>query len=545
MWNLFAPLIEKFRDFIRPSRATYLTAAALGAYVLLGWAWTFLPSALTGPVSSTCVLLLAPLLFFSLVDFREGETLARVGGLVWLPFYLVIVAVAKAAGGLLKLFTKHGGKIVKGDQWLRDALSSGEGEPDGAPTEQSMSLVAETGKTSADADALATDAGLAGVEETFRSIRPRGVVQAVAYLTWGAWLFLWVAPVFLDLSIAGAWVRGLVGLLFPLLFLGVLLGIEFSYRPFPFWRTTVGLLWTPGNAALRLAFRTLFLRPRWVQALLRRVWVLRKLYYPATLFVLFNRRYLTFLLSVAVACLLVVVTSTGYVVAIALCLGLYVVEATRLIGQLREVRYLGVADFDDVSEVIDAQEEKAAAADKVEEGKELAEALLRYMHVRLARKVLDEAQGDDSYFGTVLAILVKHIGMMGLALTALRVLYVCGFRQNTKQYTDLDIVDTLINSFILLFGEVTFVDGARFLSLVSLLGVAASFLLLGLGLTYLSGTAHENYKRKAEALEASVVAFEASPEMEAVREGLLAERAGKLSDIGPWDMYAIYTRWSR
>ena len=545
MWNFFAPLIEKFHDFIRPSRATYFWAVALAAYVVLGWAWGFLPEALTGPVFSTGFLLLAPLLFFSVVDFREGQTLARVGGLMWLPFYLVIVAVAKAVGGLFKAVMKYGGAISNGYRKLREASSRGIEKPGVEPVPERAPAKPKKAKSSADGDELAEDAGLASVEETFRSIRPRDVVQVIAYLSWGAWLFLWVAPIFLELSTTGALVRGLIGFLFPLLFFGVLLAIEFTYRPFPFWRTTVGLLWTPGNAALRLAFRTLFLRPRWVQALLRRVWVLRKLYYPATLFVLFNRRYLTFLLSVAVACLLVVVTSTGYVVAIALCLGLYVVEATRLIGQLREVRYLGVADFDDVSEVIEAQEEKAAAADKVEEGKELAEALLRYMHVRLARKVLDEAQGDDSYFGTVLAILVKHIAMMGLALTALRVLYVCGFRQNTKQYADLDVVDTFLNSFILLFGEVTFEDGARFLSLVSLLGVAASFLLLGLGLTYLSGTAHENYKRKAKALEASVVDFEGSQEIEAVKAGLLKEQMGDLGEIEPWDLYAIYTNWSR
>lgn len=543
--DLLSPLeigkkISEKLDYLRPKWTTWLLAAAIVAYTLVGWAWAMFAAYVSSPLFGKVYLLITPLLLLAAVEFQNNDTWSRIAGLVWLPFYLVIRLIERVVGGIIELFKKHGETMTNGVARLwkwwdsRERKAKAEPEPvQPKPTEEK--------KLSVDAQQLEEEGGLQEFKKAIRAITPRWPSQLAAAVAWIAWISIWLAPAFAELSFGWGVARLLVGLLFPLVVLGILGAIEAAYDPFPFWRTTIGMLWTPIYTWLRVAFRVFFLRPEWLQSLLRNVWFLRKLYYPAALFLLFNRRYLTYLLATVLACVICGVTHQGYCLVLGLCLMLYFIEATRLIGQLREVRYLGVADFDDLTGVLSSQADQARSGDKIEEGQRLANALQRYMYVRLSRKVLDETEGDDSYFATVISILLKHIVMIGVAVAALRILYELGFRQNE----DLEILDTVINSLILLFGEVTFEGSDWFLSLVNLLGVAASFLLLGLGLTYLSGKAYDDYRKKARILRGEVEKFEQGEEMKAVRNGLLQERITQLSDIGILDLFVIQTRWSR
>ncbi len=543
--NLLGPLeigekISEALDHLSPKWATWLLALAIVSYMLVGWAWALFAAHLPSPLFGKVYLLITPLLLLAAVEFQNTDTWSRIAGLVWLPFYLVIRLIEVVVGGIIELFRKHGDTMTNGVQRLWKWWASRRKKAKAKPT-LAQPKPSEEKKLSPDAQQLEEEGGLQEFKEAIRAISPKWSSQFAAAIAWLTWISLWVAPAFIDLSSGWAVARLLVGLLFPLMVLGILGAIEAAYDPFPFWRTTIGMFWTPIYAWLRGAFWVFFLRPEWLQALLRNVWFLRKLYYPAALFLLFNRRYLTYLLATVLAGVICGVTHQGYYLVLGLCLMLYFIEAVRLIGQLREVRYLGVADFDDLTGVLASQADQARGSDKIEEGQRLANALQRYMYVRLSRKVLDETEGDDSYFATVISILLKHIVMIGVAVAALRIFYEFGFRQNK----DLSIVDTVINSLILLFGEVTFDRSDLFLNLVNLLGVAASFLLLGLGLTYLSGKAHNDYSEKARILRGEVEKFAQGEEIEAVRNGLLQERITQLSDIGIFDLFVILTKWSR
>ncbi len=542
-----AARVDEAFEWLEPSTATYWLAAGLWAYVVLGWCWSFIPPAWLPKSAAAFYLIGSPVLFAAIVNFESTTTWARVGGLAWLPFFLLLRFLAWAIGGAVNLLERFWRPIInavaKAWDWWRERSARRKQKAPKVKIEDASNDAdkssAKEASNSTDAQALAEDDGIRQVQQFFESIRPRVATQIAATTVWLLWIGLWCVPAFLELNTTWSVMRLIAGFFFPAFVLGTLMGIEFSYRPFPFWRTTIGMLWTPLYRWLHATFRIFFLRPDWLQWFLSKVWLLRKLYYPAALFFLFNRRYLTYLLLLAIASIVTLLMEQGYAITVALFCGLYIVEVARLVSQLKEIRYLGVADFNDLSEALNTEER--TGKDKIEEGELFARAVQRYMMARLARKVLDQTAGEDSYFATVVSILLKHVTMIGVAVAVMRVFYELGFRQNQEMST----FDTFVNSFILLFGEVTFASSEGFLGIVNLLGVAASFLLLGLGLTYLSGTAHENYRKKAEKLRETIEAFEQGPEMDLAREGVLRERAERLAQLTDWDLVGIALRFNR
>jgi hypothetical protein len=131
---------------------------------------------------------------------------------------------------------------------------------------------------------------------------------------------------------------------------------------------------------------------------------------------------------------------------------------------------------------------------------------------------MESAKPEASYLITVTLILIKHVFVIGISLAAVRYFYIDGMLAGNSECLIDSIPNLVANSYILLFGEVTFNDCGAFLSYVNLIGVASSFLMLGLGLTYLSGRAEKAYVEEYEQLQENVASYDASGIPEELRE---------------------------
>lgn len=522
-------MLSPLQNLVRASRPKNpLPALLLLAYVI---------SCLLGPMylslaNSAYLLIGLPLLFASLISFQKGKTWGWIGSGIWtFAYWLLWWPALKIMGGVTSIIWKLWeptmkfvfGRKKKGDS-LKPAIpkltkSSREAQSADFPDEDLVGeKTIQITETEDEAETLtpSTDeVSHARYSSWLKKVRPRFWVQAASVILYIVWIALWVSPI---LPYADSWLttnRWWLLFAFPLCFSFFLAAVEhadnyFKNWDFPILKVLLGLILTPVYWAIATVVKLTILRPKSINRTLAKVPILERAYYPTLGFLLTARRYLLFLATVATCAIISLVIDGNPWVTVVAFLLLILLEWVRLTKQLADVKFLGVSDLSDFSKLIESSKTGLKKDSSDSPTYILRKKVYLHAMAQFSKRIMESAKPETSYLITVTLILIKHVFVIGIGLAGVRYFYVNDILPIDSSCSIESFFELLANSFVLLFGEVTFGDCGAFLSYVNLVGVASSFLLLGLGLTYLSGRAESAYIEEYKQLQTDVANYEAS-----------------------------------
>ena len=338
-----------------------------------------------------------PLLVLTLINFTHLWSLKLIGSFFWVPTAFGLAAIWKALGGLFGLL---GHPLTK--KSIQEINRRDEKKEEAPLTIQQPQIEVEEINTTEINDISVSDDPIGEserpneatfdqreaseesaqdwIDRQFVKYRPHRWVQLSSLLVYSIGLVLWTMPLLLPESffcVHRSWLL----LVYVFLFLFGTAIVEYSYRDFEYWRTTLGLYFTPAYWFSLISYKLLFKGPqdnnkKNVFALKQK---LARFYYPAVLFPFFNRGYITGLTFLAISITISLLTGearlfVGILIAIAI-----ITEYIRLVYQLVYVKYLGVVDFEELDEIARHEEKDNSQPD-------ISQVVVKYVIVLLAKR---------------------------------------------------------------------------------------------------------------------------------------------------------------